>query len=285
MTLDVKKLAGSETLDIEHRYTADGSILYALSLGFGESADRRRVLPYVYEGAKLMQTVPTMASVLVPDQFPPDLGWDYGQVLHVDQRLQLFRPLPAAADLLINKRITDIFDLGEKLGALVLFEAEGRLKKDDTALFHIGSTIMARGDGGFGGDKGAMPKAHRLPKREADLVCDIRTGDSQALLYRLNGDRNPLHADPAVAAKAGFERPILHGLCTYGIACHAILKTICEYDHTLIAEFDARFSQPVLPGDTVTTEMWQDGNTVSFQCRVAARNAVVVKNGRCILKT
>lgn len=285
MTLDVKKLIGSESLDIEHRYTTADSILYALSLGFGESENRRRALPYVYEGAKLMQTVPTMASVLVPDQFPPDLGWDYGQVLHVDQRLQLFRPLPAAADLLINKRVTDIFDLGDKLGALLMFEAEGRLRKDDTALFHIGSTIMARGDGGFGGDKGAMPKAHRLPKREADLVCDIATSDSQALLYRLNGDLNPLHADPVVAAKAGFERPILHGLCTYGIACHAILQTICDYDHTLIAEFDARFSQPVLPGDTVTTEMWQDGNTVSFQCSVRSRNAVVVKNGRCVLRT
>ncbi len=285
MTLDIKKLTGSETPDIEHQYSADDCILYALSLGFGDAASDRKALPYVYEGAGLMQAVPTMASVLVPDMFPPDLGWDYGQVLHVDQRLQIFRPLPAAADLLIDKRITDIFDLGEKLGALVMFEAEGRLKKDDSVLFHVGSTIMARGDGGFGGQKGSMPKAHRIPKREPDLVCDIDTSGSQALLYRLNGDRNPLHADPAVARKAGFDRPILHGLCSYGIACHAILKTICEYDHTLIAEFDARFSQPVLPGDTVTTEMWQDGNTVSFQCSVKGRDAVVVKNGKCVLRT
>ncbi len=285
MTLDIKKLTGSETLDLEHQYTVDDCILYALSLGFGDTASDRKALPYVYEGEGLMQTVPTMASVLVPDMFPPDLGWDYGQVLHVDQRLQIFRPLPAAAELLIDKRISDIFDLGEKLGALVMFEAEGRRKKDGSVLFQVGSTIMARGDGGFGGQKGSMPKAHRIPKREPDLVCDIETGGSQALLYRLNGDRNPLHADPAVARKAGFDRPILHGLCSYGIACHAILKTICEYDHTLIAEFDARFSQPVLPGDTVTTEMWQDGNTVSFQCSVKDRDAVVVKNGKCVLRT
>lgn len=283
MTLDIKKLIGSETRGIEHSYDERDTILYALSVGLGSEPTNRRALPFVYEKDGLMSTVPTMASVLVPDMFPPDLGWDYGQVLHIEQRLQLFRPLPSSADLIVDKRITDIFDRG-KLGAMVLFEAEGRLKKNDTVLFQIGSTIMARGDGGYGGDKGSVPAPHRPPRREADLVCDIKTRPDQALLYRLNGDRNPLHADPLVARDAGFERPILHGLCSYGIACHAILKTICEYDHTLIAEFDARFSQPVLPGDVVTTEMWQEGNAVSFQCSVAERGVTVVKNGRCTLR-
>jgi acyl dehydratase len=105
----------------------------------------------------------------------------------------------------------------------------------------------------------------------------------QALIYRLSGDRNPLHVDPQVAGAAGFDKPILHGLCTYGIACRAILKTICDYDFTLITGFDARFSAPVMPGDLLTTEMWQERNVVSFRCTVKARDVIVIKNGKCTL--
>ena len=112
---------------------------------------------------------------------------------------------------------------------------------------------------------------------------DLPVRPDQALLYRLCGDRNPLHADPAVAAKAGFDRPILHGLCTYGIACRAILKTICDYDFTLITGFDARFTAPVFPGDLLTTDMWQDRNVVAFRCHVKARESVVIDNGKCTL--
>ena len=115
------------------------------------------------------------------------------------------------------------------------------------------------------------------------MRCDIATRPDQALIFRLNGDRNPLHADPLTAAAAGFSRPILHGLCTYGIACRAVLQTICDYDPTLISGFDARFSAPVIPGDTITTEMWQDGNVVSFQCTAAETGTVVLRNGRCTL--
>jgi acyl dehydratase len=227
--------------------------------------------------------VPTLATVLVPDMFPRDLGWDYTQVLHSEQRMQLYRPLPPAAELLINKRVVDAFDRGPKLGALILLEAEGRLAADDTVLFTLGCTVVARGDGGFGGPKGKGIPPHRPPRREPDLSCDIDTRADQALLYRLTGDRNPLHVDPARARAVGFERPILHGLCTFGIACRAIMQTICDNDDTLIREFDARFSAPVLPGDTITTDMWQDGNVVSFACSVKERDAEVLRNGRCVL--
>ena len=186
-------------------------------------------------------------------------------------------------DILINKRVAGAYDRGPKRGAMVLLEAEGRLAKDDTVLFTLGSTIVARGDGGFGGPAGSGPTPHRIPRREPDLSCDIDSRPYQALLYRLNGDRNPLHADPSLARQVGFRVPILHGLCTYGVACHAILQTICDYDFTLISGFDARFSAPVLPGDTITTDMWQDGNIVSFQCSVKERDSVVIKNGRCTL--
>jgi acyl dehydratase len=229
--------------------------------------------------------VPTLASAIVPDMFPPGLGWDYSQVLHAEQRLQLYRPMPPAAELLLDKRIADVFDLGPKRGAIFIFEVEGRLAKDDTVLFTLGATVLARGDGGFGGPSGSGPRPHRVPRRDADLRCVTGTRTDQALLFRLNGDRNPLHADPAAASKAGFEVPILHGLCTYGIACRAILQTICDYDHTLIEAFDARFSAPVLPGDTIVTDMWQDGNVVSFQCSVPERDVIVLRNGRCVLAT
>jgi acyl dehydratase len=285
MSLDVKKLLSTEINDLQFEYSHAQSILYALGVGFGIDPTDRRTLPYVYEQSPVMRTVPTMASVLVPDLFPPDLGWDYEQVLHVGQAVKLFRPLPSAASLLINKRITDVLDRGRRGGALVVFEAEGRLAKDDTVIFSLQSTVLARGDGGFGGQKGNLPTPHRPPDREPDFSTDLQTTPEQALLYRLNGDWNPLHADPVVAREAGFERPILHGLCTFGFAANAILQTICNYDHTLITDIEGRFSQPVLPGDVLTTDMWQDGNTVSFQCRVKSRDHLVFRNGRCVLKS
>ena len=284
MALDYDTLTSTATVDLPFQYSDTEAMLYALSIGFGRDPLDARELAYVSEQGAALKTVPSFASVLIPDLFPPDLGWDYGQVLHAEQRMRLYRPLPPSARLRIDKRVVDAFDRGPKLGAMLLFEAEARLAEDDTVMFQIGSTIIARGDGGFGGPNGKGPAAHRVPGREPDLSCDLSTRADQALLYRLNGDRNPLHADPATARAAGFERPILHGLCTYGIACHAILKTICEYDHTLITGLDARFSAPVLPGDTIATDMWQDGNIVSFQCTARERGAVVLRNGRCTLK-
>lgn len=284
MALNYDELMSKSICDIPFTYTDTETILYALSIGMGRDPLDTKELPYVYEQGGALQTVPTLATALVPEMFPPDLGWDYSQVLHAEQRMQLFRPLPAAADLLIDKRVVDAFDRGPTRGALILLEAEGRLASDDTVLFTLGCTVMARGDGGFGGPSGRGPQPHRAPKRLPDLSCDIPTRSDQALLYRLTGDRNPLHADPAQAAAVGFDRPILHGLCTFGVACNAVLKTICDYDYTLIEEFDGRFSAPVLPGDTITTDMWQDGNIISFRCSVKERDSVVLRNGKCTLK-
>lgn len=283
MTLDYEQLLATSVSGLELSYGDTETMLYAQSIGFGRDPLDRKELAYVYEQSGPLLTVPTMASAIIPEMFPPDLGWDYSQVLHVEQRLQLYRPLPAAADLRIDKRVAEVFDRGPKHGALFFFEAEGRFAKDDTVLFSLGSTVLARGDGGFGGPTGSGPKPHRVPRRDPDLSCDSITRRDQALLFRLNGDRNPLHADPAKAEKAGFSVPILHGMCTYGIACRAILRTICDYDYTLIESFDARFSAPVLPGETITTDMWQDGNVVSFQCSVKERNCIVLKNGKCTL--
>ena len=285
MALNYDELMATSIVDLPHSYRDTHSMLYAVSVGMGRDAVSPAELPFVYEQGQPLRTMPSMATVLVPDMFPPDLGWDFSQVLHVEQRLELYRPLPPSGDLLINKRIAAAYDRGPNHGALVLFEAEARLAKDDTALFTIGNTIMARADGGFGGPRGKGPAAHRVPRRDPDLSCDIGTRSDQALIYRLNGDRNPLHADPELAERVGYPVPILHGLCSYGVACHAILKTICDYDFTLIKGMDARFSAPVLPGDTITTDMWQDGNVVSFQCSVKERDCIVLRNGKCTLKT
>jgi len=283
MTLNYDELMATAVHDLQLTYGDTESMLYAQSIGFGRDPVAQKELPYVFEQGRPLRTVPSMASVLVPDMFPPDLGWDFTQVLHAEQRLQLHRPLPAAANLLVNKRIVDIFDRGPKRGAMILFEADGRLAKDDTAVFTLGMTVVARGDGGFGGTSGSGPAPHRAPRRDPDLSCNRDTRIDQALLFRLNGDRNPLHADPATANRAGFGVPILHGLCTYGIACHAILQTICDYDDTLIKGFDARFSAPVMPGDTIRTDMWQERNIVSFRCTAVERDVMVLRNGKCTL--
>ena len=222
MALNYQELMARSETDIPLSYSDSVTMLYALCVGMGRDPLHRKELPYVYEQGGAPSTVPTLATVLVPDMFPKDLGWDYSQVLHSEQRMRLYRPLPAAADLLINKRVVDAFDRGSTRGALILLEAEGRLASDDTVLFTLGCTIVARGDGGFGGPSGKGPAPHRAPRREPDLSCDLETRRDQALLYRLNGDRNPLHADPGLATRVGFPVPILHGLCTYGVACHAI---------------------------------------------------------------
>ena len=154
MALNYEDLMATSVVDLPFSYDDRESMLYALSIGMGRDPVNADELPYVFEQGEPVRTVPSMASVLVPDMSPPDLGWDFSQVLHIEQRLQLYRPLPIAADLLINKKIAAAYDHGPRRGALVLFEAEARLAQDDTALFTIGNTIMARADGGFGGPRG-----------------------------------------------------------------------------------------------------------------------------------
>lgn len=281
MAINYKNLIARHQKDLEVSYGEQEAMLYALAIGMGRNPLDTAELPFVFERPAL-NVLPTFASILPPAGFLQDCGWDYSQVLHGEQKLRLYRPLPPRGKLLINRRVVDVFDKGDK-GAIICIETEGRLARNDTALFTLGSTIVARADGGFGGPSGSAPSPHQIPKRAADMYCNLQTRPDQALIYRLCGDSNPLHADPVFAEKQGFPVPILHGLCTYGIACHAILKTICDYDFTLVAGFDARFTAPVYPGDTVATEMWQDGNTISFRCSVPDRGVTVIDNGRCII--
>ena len=193
--------------------------------------------------------------------------------------------LPDAGSLIVDSRVTEVLDKGAGNGAFIYVESRARAASDDEPLFTVRRTIVARGDGGFDGSPGPGPKPHSVPASPPDLTCATQTRRDQALLFRLCGDPNPLHADPAVARGLGLQAPVLHGLCTYGIACRAILKTICEYDHTLIDSFDVRFSAPVFPGETLVTEMWQEANIVAFRVRSEERDVVVLNHGRCVLAT
>lgn len=282
MPIDYDALMQAKATGLTAGYSERETMLYALGIGFGRDPLKAEELPFVYENG--LKAVPTMATVI---------GWgasgvlaassiNYLMVVHGEQRLTLHRPLPVAAAVSIDERVVGIWDKGEK-GAIIV--TERRLRDAATAenLCTLMSTVFARGDGGFGGPKDGAPEPHRLPERAPDLVVECDTRPDQALLYALSGDRNPLHRDPAVAKMAGFPRPILHGLCTYGTACRAVISTICGYDPAQITGFDVRFSAPVFPGETIVTEMWRDGAVLSFRAKVKERDVIVLNNGKCTL--
>ena len=282
MPIDYQHLISLRSTGHTRRYSDRDTMLYALSIGMGRDPLAGTELDYVFERNPL-KTVPTMASVLARIPLLKDCGYDYTKVLHAEQHLVIHRPLPQDGELIADARVIEAYDKGADKGALIYTETTARTTTDDEPLFTTTSGIFARGDGGFGGATGPSPAPHPIPNRPPDASCQIRTREDQALLYRLNGDRNPLHVDPELATKVGFPVPILHGLCTYGTACLAVLKTVCHYDHTSITGFDVRFSAPVYPGETIITDLWQDGNIVSFECRVKERKVTVIRNGKCTL--
>ena len=206
-------------------------------------------------------------------------------VVHGEQRLKIYEPLPIAAEILVDSRVTNVIDKGADKGALLITEVDIKEKQTGKLLCTLGGTTFARGDGGFGGPKDGSPIPHQIPDRDPDIISELDTSPDQALLYRLSGDRNPLHADLDVAEAAGFPAPILHGLCTYGTACRSIIKEVCNYDSSLITEFNVRFSSPVFPGEKISTEIWVDGKEISFRSWVKERNVMVINNGKCILKS
>lgn len=282
MSVSLEALTARRVDDEPCAYVERDCIQYALAVGFGSDPSQRSELAFVYENGP-MRTIPTMANRFLAGDFMKTSGSDFEQIVHVGERLDLYRPLPPRADMLANRRVTGFTSLGKSVGALITVDTELRLAKDDTVLANVGRSYLARGPGANAAASGEAPERHPLPVRDADLQCDYQTALNQALLFRLVDSMNPVHVEWQAAKRAGFEQPVLQGRCTYGIACHAILKTICDYDFTLIAGMDVRFSAPVYPGDLVRTEMWQDGNIVSFRCVVPERKTVVIDNGKCTL--
>jgi acyl dehydratase len=208
------------------------------------------------------------------------IGLNRALTVHGEESITWHRPMAAAGSVIASSRVVAAYDKGEK-GAVV--EREMQLRDlDGTLLVSLLRTAFARGDGGFGGPS-ETPPPHQVPTRAADLVLEFATRTDQALLYRLCGDRNPLHADPAVALAGGFPRPILHGLCTYGICCRAILKGYCGLEPARMKSLSARFSAPVLPGDRIAVRLWKDHDIVSFEATVPARDVTVIKSGRSLI--
>ncbi|MEO1988961.1 MAG: MaoC/PaaZ C-terminal domain-containing protein [Martelella sp.] len=275
--IDYEKLMAYDIPEVRQGYGPRECAFYALSIGVGQDPMDRGDLEFV--GAGALTPFPTLPLVLGHPGFwlaNPDTGVDALRLVHGEQGMTLHAPLPAEGVVIGKTRVTGIIDKGAGRGALLYTEKELRDAGDGRLYATTRSTTFLRGDGGFGGPSGPVKQTHVLPEAEPAYVRKMQTRPEQALWYRWNGDNNPLHLDPDVAARAGFERPILHGLCTLGIAAHALVKTLCAGDPARLKGLDVRFSATVLPGETLLAEIWPDG---SFRMRATERDVVVLANG------
>lgn len=264
-------------------WTDRETMLYALGVGMGADPMDERELPFVYENG--LKAVPTLATVVAWGAGPGvgRMGINFLMVVHGEQAVTFHRPMPTEASILADSRVIGAWDKGPGKGAVIATETVLKDAATGEPIATLVSSTFARSDGGFGGPADGQPEPHAVPQRAPDLSLDFATRPDQALIYRLSGDRNPLHADPKVAEAAGFPRPILHGLCTYGLTCRAVLQAFADYDPARIKSHQVRFSSPVFPGETVTVDLWRDGDVVSFEARVKARGVTVIKNGKSVL--
>lgn len=269
----------------EYTYTDRETMLYALGVGMGNDPMNTDELPFVYE--RDLRALPTLATVVAWGAGVPTdkLGVDYKLVLHGEEKTILHRPMPVAATIIADSGVVEVYDKGEGKGAIIVRQTVLRDKADGEPIATLERTIVARGDGGSGGSTAPTPKPHPTPEREPDKILEYRTAGNQAAIYRLSGDRNPLHIDPERGKAAGFDGPILHGLCSYGFTCRAVVEAFCDFDPDIVASHQARFSSPVFPGDTLRVKLWkEDENTISFEAEVPERGKTVIRNGLTILR-
>jgi acyl dehydratase len=281
MPLNAEKLLALQIPDVEHTYGPRDCILYALGLGLGRDPLDRDELAFVYE--KNLKVLPTFAVMLGYAAYwlrRPEIGVTWEKVVHGEHGMRLHAPVAPQGTVIGRTRILDVVDKGEGKGALVYSQREILDKASGRLLVTLKQTTFCRGDGGFGGLKREVPPPHALPARAPDGVIDFATRPEMALIYRLSGDINALHVDPDFAKAAGFPRPVLHGLATFGVAGHALLKAVCGYDPARLMAMAGRFSAPVYPGETIRTEFWRDGNVVSFRARIKERDVVAIDHGR-----
>lgn len=266
--------------EAEQHLKPQDCILYALSVGVGREPTDARQLRFVYE--KDLRALPMMANVLAHPGFwvrEAGTGIDWRKVVHGEQSLTVHRRLPTSGTLAGRTRITAIVDKGPEKGAFVYSERQVVERASGAAVCTLTQTNVCRGDGGCGSLGTPPAPTPGSPQRAPDLTFDMAIAPEAALLYRLNGDPNPLHADPDAARSAGFDRPILHGLCTFGYAGHAILRERCDYDESRVSHMRVRFTAPVYPGETLRTEVWKDSG-ISFRTSVVERQVVALDNGR-----
>ena len=256
------------------------ALLYAIGVGAG-LGDPLQELEFTTENCQgiQQQVLPTFAVLVAQARTGRNLGdFDRAMLVHAEQAFELHRPLPVAGTVRTTSTVTGIYDKGS--GALVVTENVAVDIDTGQPLVTSRSGIFIRGEGGFGGPRGTEP-TWELPDRAPDHQVVRETRPEQALLYRLSGDRNPLHADPKFAARGGFSRPILHGLCTYGVTGRALLQVLCDGDPATFRSMSGRFSRPVLPGEPLTVSIWlvAGGETALFQTR-RADGTVVIDRGR-----
>jgi acyl dehydratase len=279
-----RDIVGQRLGPVTRSWTSTDAIIYALGVGAGMS-DPAAELSFTTENTEgqPQQALPTFAVVLCKHpELRPDLGVDLSAIVHAEQAVHLVEPVPVEGRAVITNTVTGIYDKGS--GALVTSEAEARDADSDALLFTTSSAVMVRGAGGFGGDRGpSTPWA--APERPPDQVMTFATRPEQALLYRLSGDRNPLHSDPQFTRRAGFDRPIIHGLCLYGFVARELVHGFCGSDPARFESMSARFSRPSYPGDEIAVRAWDNGDDVIFQASTTADGSVVLDRGRFRLRT
>jgi acyl dehydratase len=285
MSARYEELKGLKNLGQKYAYTDREVMLYAYGIGLGADPMDEKELAFVNEGTltpRPLKVVPTFASVAAWGAGPGEMNLNRVMVVDGERDITFHQPLATAAHITADSSVREVYDKGKDKGVVISHQTVLKNEKGEP-LATIVASRFARGDGGFGGPSLTQPDPHNMPSRAPDKVVDISTRPDQALIYRLCGDRNPLHSDPGFAQKAGFPKPILHGMCTYGITCRGVLQTYADYDPSAFKQHVARFSSPVYPGETVTMEMWKDGNVISFEAKVKSRNVTVIRNGKTVL--
>lgn len=284
MAIDYERLMALEIPAVRQSYSSKDTLLYALSLGMGTDPTDSRQLPFVYE--REQQCLPSFGATLGHPGFwlrDMDTGVDWVKVVHAQHQLLIHQSLPAAADIIGQQQIMEVIDRGEGRGAMIVWQRRIIEAASGEPLCTINQTMLARGDGGFGGPARQLEPAPIIPERSADITTDCPSSAQMALLYRLNGDWNPLHADPDVARQAGFDRPILHGLATWGLAATAVADKACDFEVSRIRSVFGRFTAPAYPGETFGVDIWfadnTDGPAVYFRVRSLERDVVVINNG------
>lgn len=284
MAIDYRKLKAWKFEDQVNPYTERDCILYALGLGYGGNPLDAAELPFVYE--ERLKVVPTLFAVVgAPGAWAADpaTGIDWLQILHGEHRMTPHAPAAPSGTLRSRTRVSPVIDKGVGRGALVVTERVISEEGSGKALATIEHVSFCRADGGIGETDEPLMPLPPVPDVAPEYVVSLPTAASAALLYRLNGDRNPIHADPQAAGKAGFDRPILHGLCTYGMAARAILGACCDNLPEQLGSLSLRFSAPFYPGETLRVELWRRGRSVHFRAIADERNVVVLTHGLAVL--
>ena len=285
MPIRYDELMALKNLGQKYAYTDREVMLYAYGIGLGADPMDEKELAFVNEAVatpRALKVVPTFASVAAWGAGPGEMNLNRVMVVDGERDITFHKPLATSAHITADSTVLDVFDKGKDKGAVIRHQTVLRDDKGEKLATLVASRF-ARGDGGFGGPSEGQPEPHKVPTRAPDKTVEITTRPDQALVYRLCGDRNPLHSDPEFAKRAGFPRPILHGMCTYGISCRGVLQTYADYDPAAFRQHAARFSSPVYPGETVTMELWKDGNVISFEAKVKTRDVIVIKSGRTVL--